>query len=92
MLKERYGDPYRIVAEYKKQLRQWPRIKRNDIDGYKKFQLFLLNFKSTMRYSQSNDYDNAELIELLQSKLLQHLQDGWNPSFPKDQKKVTTLS
>ena len=35
---ERYGDPRRITAAYRNQIKKWPQIKPGDSDAYRKFQ------------------------------------------------------
>ena len=34
LLIERYGEPYRIIAAYRKEIKQWPQIKAGDADAY----------------------------------------------------------
>ena len=78
MQQKRYGDPYGIMSEHRKQIKLWPKLKANDSDSFKKFHAFLVKFKSTMIYSGNSWYDDPELIQLLHSKLLIYLQDRWN--------------
>ena len=42
LLIERFGDPHRISAAYRKQIKRWPQIKAGDADAYRKFQNFLI--------------------------------------------------
>ena len=51
LLKKRYGDPCRILNEFKKELKNWPKLKPNESVSHKKFLSFLLKFKSTMKFS-----------------------------------------
>ena len=37
-----YGDPHRIIAAYRKDIKQWPQIKPEDAEVYRKFHNFLL--------------------------------------------------
>ena len=47
LLTKRYGDPYRVYSEYMKELKDWPKIKPNDAQAFRKFHSFLIKFKST---------------------------------------------
>ena len=42
LLHERYGDPHRITAAYRNQIKKQPQIKPGDSDAYRKFQNFLI--------------------------------------------------
>ena len=38
---EKYGDPCRIIAVKRKEIKHWPQIKTSDVAAYQKFQNFL---------------------------------------------------
>ena len=38
----KYGDPYRVIAAYHKEIKQWPQIKPGDAEACRKFHDFLL--------------------------------------------------
>ena len=78
LLKKRYGDPCRILNEFKKELKNWPKLKPNESVSHKKFLSFLLKFKSTMKFSGNSWFDSPELLQQLQAKLPLFLQDRWN--------------
>ena len=79
LLDKHYGDPYRIISEYRKELRVWPKIKSHDPTAFRKFYSFLLKFKASMASSKfSQSYNNPELIQSLQLKLPPYLQERWN--------------
>ena len=42
LLDKYYGDPYRIISEYRKELRVWPKIKSHGPTAFRKFYSFLL--------------------------------------------------
>ena len=42
MMHKLYGDPHRIIAAYRKDIKQWPQIKPEDAEAYRKFHNFLL--------------------------------------------------
>ena len=42
MMHKLYRDPHRVIAAYRKEIKQWPQIKPGDAEAYKKFHNFLL--------------------------------------------------
>ena len=78
MLTERYGDPYKIMSAYRREIKAWPKLKANDSTSFSKFHTFLVKFKCTMKYSGNSWYDSPDLIQLLHSKLPIYVQDRWN--------------
>ena len=40
-----YGDPNRLIAAYRKEIKQWPQIKPGDAEAYRKFHNFLRKLK-----------------------------------------------
>ena len=42
----RYGDPYRIITAYRKEIKYWLQIKAGDADAYQKFQDFLVKLEN----------------------------------------------
>ena len=46
LLHERYGDPHRITAAYRNQIKKQPQIKPGDSDAYRKFQNFLIKYEN----------------------------------------------
>ena len=58
LLEKNYGDQYRILSEYRKELRLWPKLKPDDGRAFKKFYSFLVKYKSTMQcVSKSSRYE-----------------------------------
>ena len=41
MMHKLYGDPHRVIAAYRKEIKQWPQIKPGDAEAYRKFHNFL---------------------------------------------------
>ena len=79
LLEKNYGDQYRILSEYRKELRSWPKLKPDDGRAFKKFYSFLVKYKSTMQcVSKSSRYDSPELVQRLQLCLPSFLQARWN--------------
>ena len=79
LLDKNYGDRYRILSEYRKELRSWPTLKPHDGQAFRKFYSFLIKYKTTMRSVDNFDrYDSPELIQRLQLCLPNFLQERWN--------------
>ena len=78
LLERKFGSSFKIAAEYRKQLLDWPRVKTSDAASLNKFETFLLKYQSSMvRIGRASD-NSPELLQLLQSKLPNYLQDRWN--------------
>ena len=48
LLKRQYGDQYPILSQYRKELKQWPKIRSHDAKGFRRFYSFLMKYKATM--------------------------------------------
>ena len=68
LLNERFGDPHRITAAYRKEIKQWPQIKAGDADGYRKFQNFLVKCKNIHDLQPWNVLNTPDIICMLLSK------------------------
>ena len=40
MMHQLYGYPHRVIAEYCKEINQWPKIRQGDDEAYRKFHCF----------------------------------------------------
>ena len=78
LLKERYGNPYIVNAEYRRQLTSWTKLKPNDVASFISFENFLIKYQSSMRAIGRESDGSIELLQLLQSKLPSYLQDRWS--------------
>ena len=78
LLKERYGNPYIVNAEYRRQLTSWTRLKPNDVSSFINFENFLIKYQSSMRAIGRESDGSIEVLQLLQSKLPSYLQDRWS--------------
>ena len=78
LLKDRYGNPYTINAEYRRQLTSWTKLKPNDVASFISFENFLIKYQSSMRAIGRESDGSIELLQLLQSKLPSYLQDRWS--------------
>ena len=48
LLEQHYGDPHRILAAYRKEIKGWPLLKPGDSSSYRKFYNFLVKCDSIM--------------------------------------------
>ena len=76
-----YGNPYEILASYRKEIKLWPQIKFGDVRAFQKFPTFLLKCRS-MSFSQRwNALDSPDILCILISKLLRGIMERWNRKF-----------
>ena len=48
LLKQKYGNPHKIAADYRKQLSFWSKTKPNDPSAFSKFEMFLMKYQALM--------------------------------------------
>ena len=79
LLKDQYGDPYRVFVAYRQELQQLPAVNPDDGAAFRSFYGHLLKCKTSMT---SKDYiqalDSPEFLRTLQLKLPSRIQDRWN--------------
>ena len=79
ILHNRYGDPHKILAVYRKEIKEWPAVKASDAAGFRRFFNFLVKCKSLLSENKMNILiNNPDVICMLLSKLPIYLQDRWN--------------
>ena len=78
LLKRRYGDTYKIVAAYRKEIKSWPSLKPGDTTAYRKFHNFLIKCQSVSSSLTWNVLENPDTICTLLSKLPIYMVDKWN--------------
>ena len=78
LLERKFGSPFRIAADYRKQLSAWPKVRPSDATALNKFETFLLKYQSSMTSVGQSTDNSPELLQLLQSKLPTYMQDRWN--------------
>ena len=54
LLEQHYGDPHRILAAYRKEIKGWPSLKTGDSSAYQKFCNFLIKCESIMPQQRWN--------------------------------------
>ena len=79
LLKEQYGDPYRVYTSYRKELQSLSPIKNGDSVAFRRFFSLLLKCKTSMTSATyERALDSPDLLRTLQLKLPVRLQDSWN--------------
>ena len=78
LLTQKYGSPFKISSEYRKQLANWPKLKANDAVAFNRFESFLLKYQSAMLMVGKSHECSVELLQLLQCKLPTYLQNRWS--------------
>ena len=78
LLNERYGDPHRIIAAYRREIKQWPQIKSGDAVAYQKLQNFLIKCENIGHLQSWNVFNTPDIICMLLSKLPGSARDKWS--------------
>ena len=61
ILMEKYGNPYHVMVEYRKEIKAWPIIRSGDAEGYQRFYNFLRKFESITQSSQWNQLGTLDV-------------------------------
>ena len=78
LLRQRYGDPHIVLASYRKEVRNWPKLKFGDVKGFRLFFNFLGKHDGVAKEQNWNAINTPGVICMLVSKLLNALIDRWN--------------
>ena len=78
MMHKLYGDPHKVIAAYRKEIKQWPQIKPGDAEAYRKFHNFLLKCENITQMQTWNVLDTPEIMCMLLSKLPSVTRDKWS--------------
>ena len=78
LLEKVYGNPHKILAIYRKEIKQWPQIKFGDARAFWKFHTFLLKFRSMSFNQRWNALDSPDIVCMLISKLPGGIMKRWN--------------
>ena len=78
LLTERQGDPYRIIAAYRKEIKDWSQIKAGDVDACQKFQNFLVKRENIGHLKSWNVLDTPGIMWMLLSKLQGSAREKWS--------------
>ena len=66
ILVQRYGDSNRILGEYRKQLKAWPKVKPHDTVALWKFQTFAIKYRSASNFDPA--MQSTDVIQLRKSR------------------------
>ena len=77
ILVEKYGNPYHVMVEYRKEIKTWPIIRSGDAEGYQRFYNFLRKCESITQSAQWNQLDTPDVICMLLAKLPGHTRHKW---------------
>ena len=85
LLKQEYGNPFRIACAHLEKLKKWPQIKSNDAAGMKNLYRFLVRCVAFQK-TGALDLDSPLVIRNVQLSLPVHLQDKWTSKVGKIRK------
>lgn len=78
LLEQHYGDPDRIFAVYRKEIKAWPSMKPDDSSAYWKLCNLLIKYESIMSQQQWNSLNSSDILCILTSNLPGNAWDKWN--------------
>ena len=78
LLRKRYGYPHIILSTYRKEVRNWPKLKFGDAKGFRKFYNFLVKCEGVAKEQLWNAINATDIPCMLVSKLPNGLIDRWN--------------
>ena len=77
-IKKKYGDPLIILSAYRKEVRNWPKLKFGDPKKFTKFYNFLVKCEGVAKEQLWNAINAPDIFDVLESKLPNGLIDRWN--------------
>ena len=78
LLEKVYGNPHKILASYRKEVKNWQPIKFGDGIAFRRFHNFLLRCKSVATNQRWNTLDNLDILCMLPSELPSGIMERWN--------------
>ena len=85
LLEKQYGNPHKLLACYRKEIKQMTKIKPGDAAAYRRLFNFLIKCQS-LEYGSQNPLDTPDVICMILAKIPEYLQDRWNRSVQKIRK------
>ena len=79
-----YGNPYRILASYRKEVKDWPQIKFGNSRRFRKFHSFLLKCGSVAANQRWNTLNSPYILCMMAPKLPGSLTERWNRKVSKN--------
>ena len=77
-LRKKYGDSHIVLASYRKEVRNWPKLKFGDGKEFRVFYNFLVKCDGGAREHCRNAINTPDILCMLVSKLPNGLIDRWN--------------
>ena len=77
LLEKQYGNPHKLLASYRKVIKQMTKINPGDAAAYRRLFHFLIKCQS-LEYGSQNPMDTPDVISMILAKILGYLQDRWN--------------
>ena len=85
LLEKQYGNPHKLLASYRKEIKQMTKIKPGDAAAYRRLFNFLIKCQS-LEYGSQNPLDTPDVICMISTKIPGYLQDRWNRNVQKIRK------
>ena len=85
LLEKQYGNPHKLLASYRKEIKQMAGIKPGDAAAYRRLFNFLIKCQS-LQYGSQNPLDTPNVICMILATILGYLQDRWNRNDQKIRK------
>ena len=89
-LEKQYGNPHKLLASYRKEIKQMTKIKAGDAAAYGKLFNFLIKCQS-LEYGSQNPLDAPDVICMILAKTPGYLQYRWNRNVKKIRKREPGL-
>ena len=78
LLDKVYGDPHKILASYRKEVKNWQPVKFGDSTAFRQLHNFLLRCKSVATNQKWNALNTTDMLCMLASKLPSSIMERWN--------------
>ena len=78
LLEKVYGNPHKILASYRKEVKNWQPVNFGHAIAFRQFHNFLLRCKSVATNQRWNTLDTPDILCMLISKLPSGVMERWN--------------
>ena len=78
LLEKVYGNPQKILASYREEVKNWQTIKFGEAIAFRRFHNFLLRCKSVATNQKWNASNTPDILCMLTSKLPSGIMERWN--------------
>ena len=85
LLEKQCGNPHKLLASYRKDIKQMTKIKPGNAVAYRRLFSFLIKCQS-LEYGSQNPLDTPDAICMILAKIPGYLQDRWNRNVQKTRK------